>query len=127
MSPYPPLQPPEPPNPVPVGLTLDSVLGEWTQRGQCPESEPEPSDVSLLSKIKALYPWSREGCWTAPGYPLSDFQKGKQGHRKERDCQVMKSKAHTRALGPDQATPHQASSFYAPYSRQAQLWAQVDG
>lgn len=67
------LQPPEPPNPVPVGLTLDSVLGEWTQKGQCPESEPEPSDVSLLSKIKALYPWSREGCWTAPGYPLSDF------------------------------------------------------
>lgn len=35
----------------------------------------------------------------------------------------MKSKAHSGALGPDQATPHQASSFYVPYSHQAQFWA----
>lgn len=41
--------------------------------------------------------------------------------------QIVKSKARTGTLDPDQAIPHQASSsFYVPYLHQPRFWSRVD-
>lgn len=73
---YQPSEPQSSGTPVSGKLTLDSFLGKWAQRGQCSERKPEPADVSLLSKIKALHPWNLEGCCKVPGHP-EEAQKGK--------------------------------------------------
>lgn len=53
-------------------------------------------------------------------------RKENRSPERNRIHQIIKSEAHTGALGPDQATAHQASGFSVPCSHQAQFRARVD-